>query len=1134
MDIEIVANDEQLDRAKAVTQSILDVSSDGILAMNAEGFIELSNAAAERIFGCTSGELRQVELVSMLQMDPGVTIKKFFHELLADSADAKSDPKREVIGVRKDGVRVPLSIAVGRVDFHDRAGYTCILRDISAQYAAERVLRESESRCRSVIDNVKEVIFQTNELGEWTFLNPAWTEVTGFTVEESLGRAFLDYVHPEDRLQNMEKFKPLLTGEKEHCWHEVRYLTKEGGYRWMEIFARLTLDSAGNCLGTSGTLNDITTRHQAEIALKEAKEVAEAANRAKGDFVATMSHEIRTPMNAVIGMTGLLLETPLTREQREYAETVRSSGENLLEIINDILDFSKIESSRLELESLKFDLYECVEDALDLIAPTAAAKGLDIGYIMDEGTPQQIIADVTRVRQVLVNLLSNAVKFTSKGTVCVHVSSEQQSGETVRLCFAVEDTGVGIPSDRMGRLFQPFSQADSSITRNYGGTGLGLAISKRLAKLMGGTIRVESEPGRGSTFHFTMQAEVDRQQEQSIWDVLPGRSILMVDKSRLSCMTVAWHTKRLGMSLCTAEDAVSASFLLATKTFDAVLVSIALSPEESMELVSGLAKGCRSDTPLVMLTSLGSRNPPVMKGLKAAAWLSKPIKAACFEQRFTELFSGVTGSSPDESTHTSLPHELRRNIRILVAEDNPINQKVAVKMIKSLGYRADVVGNGLEVLDALKRQSYDLVLMDVQMPEMDGLDATRNIRAMIPHSEGPFVIAMTANAMQGDEEICLKAGMDEYLTKPIRSADLKSCLDRWSESHPETIKTSNPWPTEADQPKLSAQLAELQMIGGDELVAELLAEFQIQIESDLAEISAATKAMDYAELLRLAHRLKGGSTTVGLDSVTLLCNDLEKAAAEGADQKISLAVDRLHREAARTRKLRDTTSEPSRHIRILIADDHPVVRFGVRRMLQNHSDYTVVGEASDGNEAIRQMREMHPDILLLDLNMPSLPGLEALRELTTIQVPTKTILLTSSISKREVLEALQLGARGVVLKDALTTDLSTCIATVMQGHYWLGRKPVQNLVQVLHELMEEIKQPPAKTFGLTVRELEVVRLIAQGLTNKEIARECSIADETVKRHLKNIFDKVGVWNRLELALFAINNQLVKEAPAKAS
>jgi PAS domain S-box-containing protein len=599
--------------------------------------------------------------------------------------------------------------------------------------------------------------------------NPAAAELFGYTAEEAIGREVDDLVFGGDIRDEGRQIthEALATGRAHRITRRRR---KDGTAVDVELML-VPLSVEGERLGFLGIYHDITE-------LQQARQEAEAATQAKSAFLATMSHEIRTPMNAVIGMTGLLLGTELTREQRDFAEVVRSSGDALLHVIDDILDYSKIEAGRLELEREPFDLRECVEGALDIVAPRVSDKDIELGCLVGDGVPPGIAGDAGRLRQVLLNLLSNAVKFTEAGEVVVGVDAEPLAADSYRVHLVVRDTGIGIPPDRMERLFESFSQVDASTTRRYGGTGLGLAISRRLIELMGGQLWAESEEGKGSTFHIELTAEAAdvpaRLAAVEGPPVLRGKRILVVDDNATNREIVIRQARSWDMEPVAVEAPLEALALIDEgQSFDVALLDMVMPEMDGLALAREIRR--REDgLPLVLVTSFGrlSRVGPIPE---FAAQLSKPLKASQLYDTLMRVFVEHVSDAPAGVAGDAAEPELSP-LRILLAEDNAVNQTVALALLQKLGYRADVAWNGLEALEALERQSYDVVLMDVQMPELDGLDASRRICERWPVGERPRIVAMTANAMEEDREACVAAGMDDYVAKPIRPEVLAEAL----------------------------------------------------------------------------------------------------------------------------------------------------------------------------------------------------------------------------------------------------------------------------------------------------------------------------------------------------------------------
>ena len=636
--------------------------------------------------------------------------------------------------------------------------------------------------------------------------NPAAEDLYGYTSKEAVGRNVDDLVaNDELRAEAVTYTQQGTSGDRVHAI--TQRCRKDGSLVDVELLA-VPVHVEEKLTSTLVIYNDITE-------LQRARQEAEAANQAKSAFLATMSHEIRTPMNAVIGMTSLLLDTDLTLEQQDFVETIRTSGDALLTIINDILDFSKIEAGRMTLENQPFDLRECVEGALDLVANDALKKGLEIGYLFDDDVPQAIQGDVTRLRQILVNLLSNAVKFTEQGEVMVRVTQGQGGTKGHRevetrghgdketlslshrvspsLClhFSVRDTGIGIPPEGMKRLFRSFSQVDASTTRRYGGTGLGLAISKRLCEMMDGQMRVESEVGVGSTFHFTIRAEIAPMPKpaylQEVQPDLRDRRVMIVDDNATNRRILALQMQKWGMSHRATEFPTEAlDWVRQGEPFDIAILDMQMPEMDGLMLAQSIQQlRDARQLPLVMLTSLGGQESSLgaeEKAVDFAAFLNKPIKASHLYEVLVQIFAReVQPEDKDEDTGKPFfDSEMgqRWPMRILIAEDNAVNQKITLRLLERLGYRADVVGNGFEVLEALRRQMYDMILMDVQMPELDGLEATRRIHQEWSMDRRPRIVAMTANAMKEDREICLAAGMDDYISKPIRVEELVTALTK--------------------------------------------------------------------------------------------------------------------------------------------------------------------------------------------------------------------------------------------------------------------------------------------------------------------------------------------------------------------
>jgi two-component system, sensor histidine kinase and response regulator len=776
-------------------------------------------------------------------------------------------------------------------------------------------LKQSEAKFRSLGESSPDGIFLADTAGQWIYCNSQWLSISGLGFDESLREGWSRAIHEEDKARVLEQWSRCLLEHKEFS-QEFRLVSPTGETHWVSCRTAPIRYQAGEneeSGGYAGTVQDVSQYKAAEDELRRAKTEAEAAVKAKGEFLAKMSHEIRTPMNGVIGMTNLLMDTDMTSQQREYAETIRRSAESLLMLINDVLDFSKGESKRLIFETIDFNLQETIEGALELLAETAQAKNIELAGFVLADVPIHLRGDPGRLRQVFVNLVSNAVKFTECGEVIVSVANMAETETYVDLRFEVRDTGIGIPPEVQPRLFKVFSQADSSTTRKYGGTGLGLAISKQLVEMMGGQIGFTSAANQGSTFWFT--ARLEKQLAAAKVPVEHGAlgnlRVLIVDDNDTNRRILEDQMQVWGIRAASAADAQEALEKLQDSSqgrIDVVLLDMHMPGMNGITL----AKVIKADpklahTRLIMLTSLGQlMDDEQLEKAGIAACLVKPVK----QGRLYECLTGLR-SPPQKSGSAVAAPALPQSLRILLAEDNVINQKVAAAQLRKLGFTPEVASNGLEAVEAANRTRFDVILMDCQMPQMDGYEATQQIRLgeQTKGGQTAYIIAMTANAMQGDREKCLRAAMNDYLAKPVKDSDLRDALARsCAAAKVEEPKEEAELDLAGAAPDLPDQeaLVDLERLEAaaneDPKVLQELVDLYFAQATDLMNgLRGAINSGSAKDVNHFAHKLVGASLACGMSAMVLPLRELEKRGKEGSLGDAEALFDQASRHLEMTR-----------------------------------------------------------------------------------------------------------------------------------------------------------------------------------------------------------------------------------------
>jgi PAS domain S-box-containing protein len=887
-----------LSHGKKEWESIFDAVSDLILVVDGKGQILRCNRSATQALGTSFDQL----------------VGKNITEVLGADILSRQSSVSCIEGLQIPGLNDYYEVswyALG--DGQEDAKTIYSLHNISERVAATAEIQRQEEFFRALFEYSPVAVVLINLEQKAADCNPAFEALFGYPKDEVIGKDLDTLIAPDFAVKQATLLtEQVLRGEAIR-WIDQRK-RKDGRLVDVEIFGVPVIVN-GERVGVLGLYHDISE-------LVQARKAAEAADQAKSEFLANMSHEIRTPMNGVFGMLELALDTPLTSEQQDYLKTALESAEALLNLLNDILDVSKIEAGKLDLEEIDFDLRVAVESVATTMAPRAEAKGLEMACMVHHNVPALLRGDPARLRQVLMNLVGNAIKFTQRGDIVIRVMLESETQDSATLLFTVSDTGIGIPAERINHIFERFTQVDSSTTRKYGGTGLGLAISKQLVHMMGGTIGVESEPGKGSTFWFTARFQKQLAGTQPISSIeeihLEGIRALVVDDNTTNQVILRKMLENIGVRTAIASSGAECIDLLLTGAdtndpFDLVLLDMQMPSMDGEQTLQEIKSHPElNKTVVIVLTSIGKRGDAArLEAIGCAGYLLKPIKQTQLYDAIAAVLGRKDAPTKPNTSQLVTRHTIAEGKRtgewILLAEDNPVNQKLTVAMLQKAGYSVEVVENGAQAIEAWRSKPYRLILMDVQMPEMDGFEATRFIREHEASGQHIPIIAMTAHAMSGDRDRCLAAGMDDYLSKPLEREDVLATLEKWlSKTSPVPQEPAPAEPGEAAPSTKDDPIdmeAAMPRFGDDHaFFVELLSEFIDHMDERIDLFHRALEHEDAKELARMAHNLKGAASNFNAQPLTDYAYELELQARSGNMTKAREWIDKIQDEAPRLRQ----------------------------------------------------------------------------------------------------------------------------------------------------------------------------------------------------------------------------------------